>query len=94
MPRYIDADALMEDLRIVKPITETEAVAFRFAYCKVKDAPTADVQEVRHGKWLEVKECPSFYTCSKCGGFGSKALNYCPMCGARMDAETQKGENK
>ena len=50
--RLIDADALMEDLRIAKPITETEAVAFRFAYLKVKDAPAVDAVPV-----VRCKDC-------------------------------------
>ena len=56
---------------------------------------TADVQEVRHGKWvytsrsLEWADCK----CSECGYtdiFASDIecfYNYCPHCGAKMDKE-------
>ena len=49
--------------------------------------PTADVAEVKHGKWIKDRNC---YTCSECGFYyfanNSKA-NYCPNCGAEMDKE-------
>lgn len=55
--------------------------------------PTADVVEVRHGKW-EAKEHTSistnrhYYTfrCSECKKWnGTHRQNYCPSCGAKMD---------
>lgn len=99
MARYIDADALMEDLRIVKPITETEAVAFRFAYCKLKDAPTADVRENVHAHWdrVEMKKGEWWHTCSKCKAtWGSEDVeidfNFCPNCGAVMDERGEDGD--
>ena len=61
--------------------------------------PTADVAEVRHGKWvIEKKMFPYIYpkwSCSECGeettettGWGTKPrYNYCPNCGAIMDKE-------
>lgn len=48
------------------------------------DSPAADVQPVKHGRWMY-----PFY-CSECGFepyYSSSDLtyNYCPNCGARMD---------
>lgn len=97
MSRYINADALMEDLRIVKPITETEAVAFRFAYCKVKDAPTADVRENVHAHWEAINDVRHPYRCSNCGSeFDVETMmlrplwNFCPICGADTRGETDE----
>lgn len=56
--------------------------------------PSADVAEVRHGKW-EVDEVRSkehienIYVCSACKNFEAwgetETTNYCPYCGARME---------
>lgn len=49
----------------------------------IQTAPAADVQLVKHGRWMY-----PFY-CSECGfvPYYSSDLtyNYCPNCGARMD---------
>jgi transposase len=55
---------------------------------------------VRHGKWIVTKEFNDVldmdvekYTCSACGEYRltasglSQATNYCPNCGAKMDAD-------
>ena len=56
--------------------------------------PTADVVEVKHGKWV-INRYPvskkEDYNCSICS-FASNnidilACNYCPNCGAKMDIE-------
>ena len=53
--------------------------------------PTADVEPVRHGKWVVVKdEYGGYARCSVCGDEftcweGDCAItNYCPSCGAKM----------
>lgn len=59
-----------------------------------ENAPAADVQEVKHGKW---EWCGDHHVCSECGEFalsdeytGEEVLSdYCPNCGAKMDG----GEN-
>lgn len=53
----------------------------------VKSIFPADVQEVRHGKWIKSK---NERKCSLCGYFyftNTKSFNYCPNCGAKMDKE-------
>lgn len=57
------------------------------AYSIIKNQPTADVQEVRHGKWMKSN---NERKCSLCGYFyftNTKSFNYCPNCGAKMDKE-------
>lgn len=59
----------------------------------LKEAPAADVAEVRHGKWLLEREPngePYCFHCSVCDSdfhhIGIKtAFDYCPNCGAKMD---------
>ena len=62
----------------------------------IKDVPTADVVEVRHGTWIEHTHKPDwleddvevYYNCSECGtSHWSITPPYCPHCGAKMDAE-------
>lgn len=55
--------------------------------------PAADVEPVRHGKWIKRTDMRTAYTCSCC----DKLLfcdtyidfNYCPNCGAKMDLESE-----
>lgn len=55
------------------------------------EVPKADVQEVRHGKWLPTKR-PEKKMCSVCGVICFIDLDpyiykvdYCPSCGAKMN---------
>lgn len=55
------------------------------AYSIIKNQSTANVQEVRHGKWMKSN---NERKCSLCGYFyftNTKSFNYCPYCGAKMD---------
>lgn len=52
----------------------------------VKAIPTADVAEVRHGKW-ELSFDKNSYKCSLCKFKYRFIDNFCPNCGARMDGE-------
>lgn len=70
----------------------------------VWNAPTVDAEPVRHGKWLdsETFKRPWFrhhiFECSVCRNTldmdgvnaGRGDANYCPNCGARMDAERKE----
>ena len=65
----------------------------------ISKIPVADVEEVKHGKWIG-KQLDNFrkyeVTCSNCGWVGIENydsyndpsdFNYCPNCGAKMDGE-------
>lgn len=59
--------------------------------------PSADVAEVRHGRWILEREpdgTPYCFHCSVCDNdfhhIGiMTATDYCPNCGARMDEEAK-----
>lgn len=56
--------------------------------------PTADVVEVRHGRWLfhdTDENDMTIVKCSECGRKRYFGANYCPNCGAKMDG---KGEGE
>ena len=54
----------------------------------VDKIPAADVVEVRHGRW-ENGGNGLYDTCTACGEeiYLAIPMNYCPLCGARMDKE-------
>lgn len=57
----------------------------------IKRIPVADVQPVKHGRWL-LKFDGDIYEyreCSKCGNTGSCETPYCAQCGARMDGDVE-----
>ena len=63
---------------------------------RVKEAPTADVAEVRHGEWIPILAINghTYYDCSVCGRQvdtirkqnPTKIFPYC-HCGAKMDGK-------
>ena len=48
---------------------------------------TADVVEVRHGRWKQVGD--NTYRCSVCGELSCCCSPYCGECGAKMDEECE-----
>jgi len=55
----------------------------------IGEVPAADVQHVRHGRWIECrneldKKCSC---CNKVHGTIYEREPFCPNCGARMDLE-------
>lgn len=52
---------------------------------KVVKIPTADVEPVRHGRWLPHNVKDGWYYCSECVSLPRDRTKYCPNCGARMD---------
>lgn len=94
MARYIDAEELINNLN--KFAFESFNALINSLILK---QPTADVQEVKHGKWID-ERLDKFRkwksTCSVCGWYGVSNYDsyvdiydfeYCPNCGAKMDKE-------
>ena len=47
--------------------------------------------ETKHGFWCVEEETHPY--CSVCGGYRrSERYNYCPWCGAKMDADNRASE--
>lgn len=102
MSRYIDADKLYELIRTndYKLATRNGSIDYGMFTVGIKQAineqPTADVAEVRHGKWQpcyeDWRKQIEGDECSACGfqHYGTNIRDYpfCPNCGERMDGET------
>ena len=86
--RTIDADALRDEVdSTLNWNTINEYNMYSDVMDMIDDAPTIDVQPVKHGRWL-VKfegEIYEFSECSECGNTESCETPYCAQCGARMD---------
>ena len=93
MREYIDRESLISDLKEfaneqLTPLIEN----------LIQKQPTADVAEVRHGKWVDLNEIDMLfentYECDYCNQtfvfeISPKECNcnYCPNCGAKMDGD-------
>ena len=88
--RLIDADALINTLNEEKInfIADINYI--------ILNAPTIDAEPTRHGKWIDVKGSngKDYRKCSECLHTQeiTGLLNYCPVCGARMDKDASKYE--
>ena len=91
--RYMNE--LYPDWRTLPELTrmriEMLAKEFRFA---IDHAPTIDAVPVVHGRWDKPVEHGLPYAanhlgvvCSYCCKWSDNDYNYCPNCGAKMDAE-------
>ena len=100
---YIDREAALNKLRQMRDdyrsrYNGAEAAAIA-EYCRdaLIDIPTADVVEVRHGRWIEDGYYNEPCVCSFCGEpckdtvMGRPMCNYCSNCGAKMDGGVNDG---
>lgn len=99
MAKYIDADNLINELSAAcMPIYEKGITGILGDNSSIADIingqPTADVQEVKRGKWVKPGNDQDHkqWICSECKGLIETACycwhcyyNYCPNCGARME---------
>ena len=96
MARYIDVSNINlrgiavfdEDFEALIPLSDVRKA--------LQMTPTADVQEVRHGRWIsnELGGYKWAYYCSECGWVDGYPFNdrhkYCPHCGAKMKGGDEK----
>ena len=88
--RYIDAERLKD-----KKYYDEKRHEYCVSIAEVDWQPTADVQKVKHGKWIWItnSDRPDTIICTECDiGFDVWKheiidFNYCPHCGAKMDKE-------
>ena len=83
MAEYIEREAAIEAIMCEPP----DAHYPQWYVDKIKSIPAADVAPVRHGRWIASHD--EFCACSICKYpvyVGWNQTNYCPNCGAIMDA--------
>ena len=97
MPRYIDADAVVERLDEIQPFAGNKAANAAINLCKdiVRNAPTVSADDVRGvGEWirLDAHKGMEQYKCSACNTpmyvpecMGEPMYSFCPICGAKME---------
>ena len=74
-----------------------KAVFKDVAWDNIAKLPSADVVEVKHGRWMECVSLLGKSICSNCQIYwidtdSQYDFNYCPRCGARMDGKEQEHE--
>lgn len=90
MKKYIDVGLLKSELR---DLNESKRLYYMGVFDIINSQPAADVEEVKHGKWIdELVECNGVAeiksVCSLCGNPNKQYKPpYCPHCGAKMDKE-------
>lgn len=98
MSRYKNTDKIISLLNdeieaCGNPDSDNEPIAYGTklgllsAKAFIETAETADVQEVRHGKWERSIFAQDFHRCSCCSAVWNREFEYCPHCGAKMDGE-------
>ena len=96
MSRYIDADKLCEGLKHMAKYQEPyKQSTILGVVSTIENTPSADVVEVRHGRWAICGTFDDFLTCSVCNSNKypfAYDFAFCPDCGAKMDGE-RKEEN-
>lgn len=105
MAKYINCRKLLEMLKLEKvEVLQKDIRAedkslmlygLNYAIISIENASPADVQPVKHGRWIPEDEyyVDDTYICSVCGyefiitagDLESNGLNYCPRCGAKMN---------
>ena len=94
MSRYIDADKINAKLMDeYHGMISDESMKIYKIIQMLDNAPTADVQEVKHAKWEVFGMFDDIVKCSCCGYEDTlnhvicENLTYCGKCGAKMDLE-------
>lgn len=86
MAEYIDKAKVLEKAVEIKGYSSKMISAWDVAHI-----PSADVAEVKHGKWETNSDIPDTLICSVCkcrfDMWKHDSHRYCPNCGARMDGE-------
>ena len=89
MKKYIDADKFISYLGFENTEEERDENVGKIVTLQDFDNQiTEDVQEVKHGKWEEIRDAYGKlegWIHTECGREVKIKENFCPYCGAKMD---------
>ena len=85
MSRYIDAEIYPQYDDKSCFATQDDYIQLGRFRKLLNALPTADVAEVKHGRWEFIGGYGYQYRCSKCFMCHERRTPYCPNCGAKMD---------
>ena len=94
---YIDRDKVLKAVEKMDRLDKETKTKYEYDkkgfLLLINSAPTADVVEVKHGKWKNSGDCD--WRCTNCNEYFTLdidmhpiddcGMNYCPNCGAKMD---------
>lgn len=92
-----DAVSRMSEL-LVSELHMTRCPTWNEVYNAIGELPSADVVHVVHGKWIRewwhsggVRKCSTCNITQTVNVYnGEVKFNYCPYCGAKMDAQGEE----
>lgn len=87
MAEYIEREKAKEELLSwAVCINHPEHLLREDAMCVIDNIPAADVEVVKHGRWLpQVLLGKRVVDCSECKTLGSPHWKRCPVCEAKME---------
>ena len=91
MAEYVERGAIIKRLEVTPILKYGIPTYVRDGVIDlVEKQPTADVVEVKHGRWL-INTDGYYPYCSECRNEpkGGHMTDYCPNCGAKMDGESE-----
>lgn len=97
--RPIDADALKDAMYTETMLKDTDMqrwdsgcwIRYKLFENVLREQPTIDAVPVRRGKWIDETFKPwglvhHPYKCDQCGEHSEATSDFCPWCGAKMEA--------
>lgn len=95
MPEYIEREWLITKLTNFNKHKPRRVFHIPDIVSILLNCPTADVVEVKHGKWIWKElygEVGYMLVCSECeeSEGACERYDYCPNCGAKMDGANER----
>lgn len=98
MPEYIEREALIKRLQENFNNRCKADSLCKYVIDKITTFPAAEVEPVKHARWVAEENDDVYFTCSYCGceistswNYDDLEWNFCPECGRDMAGGTDNG---